>query len=92
MSLNGRSMRLEQLGPEEVRSRIERGANTVLVPLGSLERHGNPFTPIGLDGIIVEALVERAALRTEVLRAPLVPFGYAPMHVGPLMPSALGRL
>jgi creatinine amidohydrolase len=84
MSLNGRPVRLEQLGPEEVRSRIERGADTVLVPLGSLERHGNPFTPIGLDGIIVEALVERAALRTEVLRAPLVPFGYAPMHVGPV--------
>jgi creatinine amidohydrolase len=84
MPLNDRSMRLEELGPEEVRSRIERGADTVLVPLGSLERHGNPFTPIGLDGMIVEAVVERAARRAEVLRAPLVPFGYTPMHVGPV--------
>lgn len=82
MSLNGRSMRLEQLGPEEVRSRIKRGADTVLVPLGSLERHGNPFTPIGLDGIIGEVVVERAAHAAEVLRTPLVPFGYTPMHVG----------
>jgi creatinine amidohydrolase len=84
MSLNGRSLRLEELGPDDVRSRIEAGADTVLVPLGCCERHGNPFTPIGLDGIIVQALVERAATKAEVLHAPLVPFGYTPMHVGPV--------
>jgi creatinine amidohydrolase len=83
-SSNGRSLNLAELGPADVRSRIDRGADTVVLPLGSCERHGNPFTPIGLDGIIAEALVERATAKAGVLHAPLVPFGYAPMHVGPL--------
>jgi creatinine amidohydrolase len=81
---NGRPVNLEKLGPGDVRSRIEAGVDIVLVPIGSLERHGNPFTPIGLDGIIVRELVERAAAKADVLHAPLVPFGWAPMHVGPV--------
>jgi creatinine amidohydrolase len=83
MSENGRPANLEELGAGAVRKRIEAGADTVLVPIGSLERHGNPFTPIGLDGIIVRELVERAAARAGVLHTPLMPFGWAPMHVGP---------
>lgn len=82
MSINGRPLNLEELGTGEVRARIEAGADTVLVPLGSVERHGNPFTPLGLDGIIVRAIVERAAVKADVLHTPLMPFGWAPMHVG----------
>jgi creatinine amidohydrolase len=52
--------------------------------MGCVERHGNPHTPVGLDGIIVSAVVERAARRAGVLHTPLLPFGYAPMHVGPV--------
>jgi creatinine amidohydrolase len=83
MSVNGRPLNLEELGTGDVRARIEAGADTVLVPLGSVERHGNPFTPLGLDGIIVRAIVERAAAKADVLHTPLMPFGWAPMHVGP---------
>lgn len=75
---------LSQLGPAEVRARIDAGLDTVLVPLGSVERHGNPHTPLGLDGIIVSGVVERAAHKAGVLYTPLLPFGYAPMHVGPV--------
>jgi creatinine amidohydrolase len=82
MSSNGRSLSLEELGTGEAQKRIESGADTVLVPIGSLERHGNPFTPLGLDGIIVRELVERAAAKAEVLHTPLMPFGWAPMHMG----------
>lgn len=82
MAENGRPVNLEELGPGTVRKRIESGTDTVLVPLGSLERHGNPFTPVGLDGIIVRALVERAARKADVLHTPLMPFGWAPMHAG----------
>jgi creatinine amidohydrolase len=52
------------------------------VPLGSCERHGNPFTPLGLDSLVALALVERAATRADVLHTPEVPFGYAPHHLG----------
>src|SRR5215212_6774752 len=61
MSRNGRPLNLEELGTGDTQKRIAAGADTVLVPIGSIERHGNPFTPLGLDGIIVRELVERAA-------------------------------
>ena len=52
------------------------------MPLGSCERHGNPFTPLGLDSLVALALVERAAARADVLHTPELAFGYAPHHVG----------
>jgi creatinine amidohydrolase len=82
MSANGRSLNLEELGTAEAQKRVESGADTVLVPIGSLERHGNPFTPLGLDGIVVRELVARAASKADVLHTPLMPFGWAPMHMG----------
>jgi creatinine amidohydrolase len=82
MSTNGRPLNLEELGSGDVRRRLQAGADTVLVPFGALERHGNPFTPLGLDGIIVRELVERAAHKADVLHTPLMPFGWAPMHLG----------
>jgi creatinine amidohydrolase len=50
--------------------------------MGSCERHGNPYTPLGLDGLVSGAVVERTARRTDVLHTPLMPFGYAPEHFG----------
>lgn len=82
MKTNGRPLNLEQLGTGEVQRRVQGGDDTVLVPIGSLEKHGNPFTPLGLDGIIVRELVERAAPIADVLHAPLIPIGWAPMHLG----------
>ena len=82
MQENGRPVNLEELGTGDVAARVDRGADTVLVPLGSLERHGNPFTPLGLDGIIVREVVERAARKANCLHTPVMPFGWAPMHVG----------
>jgi creatinine amidohydrolase len=82
MRENGRPLNLADLGTAGVRRRVEAGADTVLVPVGSIERHGNPFTPLGLDGIIVRELVERAATKADVLHTPLMPFGWVPMHMG----------
>ena len=75
---------LAQLGPDDVRAYLHGGGDTVMVPLGCIERHGNPHTPLGLDGIIVSEVVERSARLTNVVHTPLLPFGYAPMHVGPV--------
>jgi creatinine amidohydrolase len=76
------SLNIEQLGPEAVRRRVRAGHDTVLIPIGCCERHGNPYTPVGLDGIICLAVVERAAAKANALHTPLMPFGYAPMHMG----------
>lgn len=75
-------LNIELLGPEAVRNRVRAGQDTVLIPIGSCERHGNPYTPLGLDGIIARAVVESASAKSDVLYTPPMPFGYAPMHVG----------
>jgi creatinine amidohydrolase len=82
VSDNAGPQNLEALGTGTVRERVESGDDTVLVPVGSIERHGNPFTPLGLDGIIVHELVQRAARKADVLHTPLMPFGWVPMHMG----------
>ncbi|MBI3462460.1 MAG: creatininase family protein [Planctomycetes bacterium] len=74
---------LTHLGSAAVREHLQRpGGDVVMVPVGSCERHGNPFTPLGLDALVTLALVERAAARAQVLYTPLVPFGYTPHHMG----------
>jgi creatinine amidohydrolase len=71
-----------ELGAGDVRERVQAGQRTILVPLGSCERHGNPFTPLGLDSAVVLAVVERAAEQADVLHTPVIPFGVAPRHLG----------
>jgi creatinine amidohydrolase len=78
----GATHNIEQLGPEAVRARVGAGLDTILIPIGACERHGNPYTPLGLDGIVTRGIVEYAADKADVLHTPLMPFGYAPMHVG----------
>jgi creatinine amidohydrolase len=73
---------IRDLGAGEVRERLHTCAETILVPLGSCERHGNPFTPIGIDSTVALALVERAAAKADVLHTPEIAFGYAPHHTG----------
>ena len=78
-----KSLNIQDLGAAAVREKLAGGsARTVLVPVGSCERHGNPFTPLGLDGIVTSGVVQRAARKADVLYTPLMPFGYAPHHVG----------
>jgi creatinine amidohydrolase len=73
---------IRDLGAGEIRERLDASARTILVPLGSCERHGNPYTPIGIDSTVALALVERAASKADVLHAPEIAFGYAPHHTG----------
>jgi creatinine amidohydrolase len=76
------SINIQELGAGQVHDKLEGSARTILIPIGSCERHGNPFTPLGLDGIVTLGVVERAARKAGVLHTPLMPFGYAPHHVG----------
>ena len=82
MRTNHKILNIQELGTEDIRRRIKDGCVTILIPMGSCERHGNPYTPIGLDGLVSGAVVERAAHETDVLYTPLMPFGYAPEHFG----------
>jgi creatinine amidohydrolase len=76
------SLDLQCLGSGAARERIRNGLDTILIPVGSCERHGNPYTPLGIDSLVSLALVERAARKADVSHTPLLPFGYTPHHMG----------
>ena len=66
----------------EVQERIkEPGQDTILVPMGSTEKHG-AHIPLGTDSYVTMEVVERAAQAVDVLFTPLEPFGYSPHHMG----------
>jgi len=73
---------IQDLGTGDIQKRIKEGLDTILIPMGSCERHGNPYTPLGLDGLVSATVVKRTARETGVLHTPLMPFGYAPEHFG----------
>ncbi|MBI3988352.1 MAG: creatininase family protein [candidate division NC10 bacterium] len=79
---DGEILNIQELGSGDIKRKMEQGCETVLVPIGSCERHGNPSTPLGLDGIVSFAVAERAAKKADVFYTPLMPFGYAPHHMG----------
>ena len=55
--------------------------DVVLVPMGSLEKHG-AHLPLSTDGITTICVVEKAAKKAEVPFVPMIPVGYSPHHMG----------
>lgn len=82
MKNGNKILNIQELGTGDIQKRVREGRDVILIPMGSCERHGNPFTPLGLDGLVSGAVVERTARETDVLHTPLMPFGYAPEHFG----------
>jgi len=57
-------------------------ASTLLIPLGSTEQHG-PHLPLDTDSRIAVAIAEAAATdRSDVLVAPVLPYGSSGEHAG----------
>lgn len=72
----------------EVEERLrEPGQDTVLIPMGSTEKHG-AHIPLGTDSYVTMEVVERVGRLADVLYTPLEPFGYSPHHIGPLLAGA----
>jgi creatinine amidohydrolase len=82
MKTDQKILNIQHLGTGDIQKQIREGSDTILIPMGSCERHGNPYTPLGLDGLVSGAVVQRAAQETDVLYTPLMPFGYVPEHFG----------
>jgi len=60
---------------------IKDGNDTVMIPVGSMEKHGH-HGPIGIDSFTTMGSVERAAVKANVPYTPLLPFGHSPHHMG----------
>jgi creatinine amidohydrolase len=66
----------------EVAERLkEKDQDTVLISLGSTEKHG-AHIPLGTDSYVTMEVVKRTAEATDILYTPLMPFGYSPHHMG----------
>ena len=72
--------RIVNLNHIEFRGLIERGIDTVLLPVGTIEAHG--ITPLGTDVIIPEAMAASVAPEVNALIAPAVPYGITRGLVG----------
>ena len=66
MITNQKILNIQEMGTEDIQKRIREGYDTILIPVGSCERHGNLYTPLGLDGLVCGAVVERTAQKTDV--------------------------
>ena len=71
---------LLEIAPTDVADWLDR-TDTVLIPIGSCEKHGD-HVPMGTDSYITIETVERAAEKADVPYTPLMPFGYSPHHMG----------
>jgi creatinine amidohydrolase len=91
MNKDTKILNIQHMGTAEIQQFVKEGWDTILIPMGSCERHGNPFTPLGLDGIVSNKVVEITAHKADVLHTPLIPFGYAPEHFG-FMGSGCGTV
>src|SRR5450830_921612 len=65
----------------DVASYIKTGNDVVMIPVGSLEKHGH-HVPLGVDSYTTMGTVELAAEKAKVVYSPLLPFGHSPHHMG----------
>ena len=63
---------------KEVEAARDRSA-AVLVPIGTHEQNGT-LGPMGTDGLLVFEITKRIAAETGAVVAPLLSYGYSPLH------------
>ena len=76
-----RSIFMPEMTNLEVREYLEGGGQTVIVPVGSTEDHGD-HGPLWTDVYIPMEVAKRAAPELDALVGPPVPFGIAHDHRG----------
>jgi creatinine amidohydrolase len=74
------ALHLDRLTWAEVKSEIENGRHTVIVPFGSTEQHGRHM-PLGTDAVIGDEFGWALADRLDAFLAPTVRFGCSEHHL-----------
>ncbi len=65
---------LNEIPWTDVAASIKAGNDTIMIPVGSMEKHGH-HVPLGVDSYTTMGSVEYAAKKAKVLYTPLLPFG-----------------
>ena len=74
------ALHLDRLTWAEVKSEIENGRDTVIVPFGSTEQHGRHM-PLGTDAVLGDEFGWALAGRLDAFLAPTVRFGCSEHHL-----------
>jgi creatinine amidohydrolase len=74
------ALHLDRMTWAEVKTEIENGRDTVVVPLGSTEQHGRHM-PLGTDAVLGDEIGWRLAGRLGAFLAPTVRFGCSEHHL-----------
>ena len=74
------ALHLDRLTWADVKSEIENGRDTVIVPFGSTEQHGRHM-PLGTDAVLGDELGWALAGRLDAFLAPTVRFGCSEHHL-----------
>jgi creatinine amidohydrolase len=74
------ALHLDRLTWAEVKSEIENGRDTVIVPFGSTEQHGRHM-PLGTDAVLGDEFGRVLADRLDAFLAPTVRFGCSEHHL-----------
>ena len=72
-------MKLAHLNWRQAERVLADHSTTVVIPIGSTEQHG-PVGPLGTDWMIPEWIAGEMEKRTNILVAPVIPFGVATHH------------
>ena len=76
---NPHSRNIADLAPPDIRAHLERD-DSILVPMGSVEMHGNHL-PLGTDVYNGMEVAKRAAEKADTLYTPAIWTGYSPQHL-----------
>jgi creatinine amidohydrolase len=72
---------LNEIPWTDVAASIKAGNDTIMIPVGSMEKHGH-HVPLGVDSYTTMGSVEFAAKKAKILHTPLLPFGVSSHHMG----------
>ncbi len=72
---------LHEMRWPEIKNYLDKGGDTVLVPVGSTEQHG-PHLPLGTDSLVAIRLAEDVGKAAQVPSCPPLWFGWSPHHMG----------
>lgn len=71
---------LAMMDTASVQTALDRGLDTVIVPVGACESHG-PHAPLSTDTIVAEEVALRLAEHIDALVAPCLPVGFSAQHL-----------
>lgn len=73
-------LRMEELTTKKMKTLIDHGTHTAVIPVGSVEQHGN-HCPLGTDSLIATTVARQVADKLNAICLPPLWYGVSPHHM-----------